>query len=214
VIYEPKSTNREREQSCSSNKKRGSKIEYIIFIKSKNGICTKIHGHFWCNFRDIHQMSLYLVVLVDLHCLQLALQQVHSLHTIQNVGTWYYSTKIWYGDSSFGIGAFFRSLLLLDFFLSIFVFWWSRSFNFYLLFFLIHVNHCCPHCFSTPCSNDLLSVFFTGKWCPRREWSSPSDARAAEAARRGVLYSSVFLGSPGEYNSCKYHSFFIGQTVI
>ncbi|CAH1111334.1 unnamed protein product [Psylliodes chrysocephalus] len=38
-----------------------------------------------------------------------------------------------------------------------------------------------------------------GKWCPRREWSSPTDARAAsDAARRGVLYSSVFLGSPGE----------------
>ncbi|XP_050508844.1 homeobox protein homothorax-like [Diabrotica virgifera virgifera] len=37
------------------------------------------------------------------------------------------------------------------------------------------------------------------KWCPRREWSSPTDARAAsDAARRGVLYSSVFLGSPGE----------------
>ncbi|XP_057656923.1 homeobox protein homothorax isoform X2 [Diorhabda carinulata] len=36
-----------------------------------------------------------------------------------------------------------------------------------------------------------------GKWCPRREWSSPTDARAAsDAARRGVLYSSVFLGSP------------------
>ncbi|KAL1110261.1 hypothetical protein AAG570_008338 [Ranatra chinensis] len=41
-----------------------------------------------------------------------------------------------------------------------------------------------------------------GKWCPRREWPSPADARAAsDAARRGVLYSSVFLGSPGEYNS-------------
>ncbi|XP_068893447.1 homeobox protein homothorax isoform X2 [Tenebrio molitor] len=38
-----------------------------------------------------------------------------------------------------------------------------------------------------------------GKWCPRREWSSPPDARAAsDAARRGVLYSSVFLGSPGD----------------
>ncbi|XP_012345955.1 homeobox protein homothorax isoform X2 [Apis laboriosa] len=38
-----------------------------------------------------------------------------------------------------------------------------------------------------------------GKWCPRREWSSPPDAqRAASDARRGVLYSSVFLGSPGD----------------
>ncbi|KAG5899888.1 hypothetical protein JTB14_012351 [Gonioctena quinquepunctata] len=38
-----------------------------------------------------------------------------------------------------------------------------------------------------------------GKWCPRREWSSPTDTRAAtDAARRGVLYSSVFLGSPGD----------------
>ncbi|TGZ46235.1 hypothetical protein DBV15_10626 [Temnothorax longispinosus] len=37
------------------------------------------------------------------------------------------------------------------------------------------------------------------KWCPRREWSSPPDAqRAASDARRGVLYSSVFLGSPGD----------------
>ncbi|KAL2751188.1 homeobox protein homothorax isoform X4 [Vespula maculifrons] len=36
------------------------------------------------------------------------------------------------------------------------------------------------------------------KWCPRREWSSPPDAQraASDAARRGVLYSSVFLGSP------------------
>ncbi|CAH0552237.1 unnamed protein product [Brassicogethes aeneus] len=38
-----------------------------------------------------------------------------------------------------------------------------------------------------------------GKWCPRREWSSPPDPRATtDAARRGVLYSSVFLGSPGD----------------
>ncbi|XP_043473749.1 homeobox protein homothorax isoform X1 [Leptopilina heterotoma] len=39
-----------------------------------------------------------------------------------------------------------------------------------------------------------------GKWCPRREWSSPPDAQraASDAARRGVLYSSVFLGSPGD----------------
>ncbi|KAI5747378.1 hypothetical protein M8J77_014029 [Diaphorina citri] len=50
-----------------------------------------------------------------------------------------------------------------------------------------------------------------GKWCPRREWSSPSDARAAEAARRGVLYSSVFLGSPGEYNSCDASNASIGS---
>uniref|UniRef100_A0A1B6M0P5 Homeobox domain-containing protein n=1 Tax=Graphocephala atropunctata TaxID=36148 RepID=A0A1B6M0P5_9HEMI len=51
-----------------------------------------------------------------------------------------------------------------------------------------------------------------GKWCPRREWSSPADARAAtEAARRGVLYSSVFLGSPGEYNSCDASNASIGS---
>ncbi|XP_073990862.1 meis homeobox homothorax isoform X2 [Rhodnius prolixus] len=38
-----------------------------------------------------------------------------------------------------------------------------------------------------------------GKWCGRREWPSPAEARAAsDAARRGVLYSSVFLGSPGD----------------
>ena len=42
--------------------------------------------------------------------------------------------------------------------------------------------------------------YFAGKWCPRREWSSPPDAQraASDAARRGVLYSSVFLGSPGK----------------
>lgn len=38
-----------------------------------------------------------------------------------------------------------------------------------------------------------MCSFFPGKWCPsRREWSSPPDV-----ARR--VYSSVFLGSPGEY---------------
>lgn len=36
----------------------------------------------------------------------------------------------------------------------------------------------------------------TGRWC-RREWSSPADARNADATRR--LYSSVFLGSPGKF---------------
>ncbi|XP_018917307.2 homeobox protein homothorax isoform X1 [Bemisia tabaci] len=49
------------------------------------------------------------------------------------------------------------------------------------------------------------------KWCPRREWSSPTEARASEAARRGVLYSSVFLGSPGEYNSCDASNASIGS---
>lgn len=46
----------------------------------------------------------------------------------------------------------------------------------------------------------------TGKWCPRREWSSPPDAQraASDAARRGVLYSSVFLGSPGKSNNINY----------
>ncbi|XP_023246811.1 homeobox protein homothorax, partial [Copidosoma floridanum] len=38
------------------------------------------------------------------------------------------------------------------------------------------------------------------KWCQRpRDWNSPPDAqRVANDARRGVLYSSVFLGSPGD----------------
>jgi hypothetical protein len=36
----------------------------------------------------------------------------------------------------------------------------------------------------------------TARWC-RREWSSPPDTRANDQSRR-VLYSSVFLGSPGE----------------
>jgi hypothetical protein len=71
-----------------------------------------------------------------------------------------------------------------------------------------------PH--FTPCTDvqgqklvGLFSCWYrssfvcAGKWCTaRREWPSPADARAAAAndARRGVLYSSVFLGSPGEYN--------------
>ncbi|XP_014229009.1 homeobox protein homothorax isoform X8 [Trichogramma pretiosum] len=39
-----------------------------------------------------------------------------------------------------------------------------------------------------------------GKWRQvPRDWNSPPEARAAsDAARRGVLYSSVFLGSPGD----------------
>ncbi|KAK0164072.1 hypothetical protein PV328_002740 [Microctonus aethiopoides] len=43
-------------------------------------------------------------------------------------------------------------------------------------------------------------MWVSSKWCPRREWSSPPDAQraASDAARRGVLYSSVFLGSPGD----------------
>lgn len=45
-------------------------------------------------------------------------------------------------------------------------------------------------------------LFEIGRWC-RREWSSPPDARNAEATRR--LYSSVFLGSPGKFEI----SFFI-----
>ncbi|XP_017791932.1 PREDICTED: homeobox protein homothorax [Habropoda laboriosa] len=50
-----------------------------------------------------------------------------------------------------------------------------------------------------PASLDSSDPDVTGKWCPRREWSSPPDAqRAASDARRGVLYSSVFLGSPGD----------------
>ncbi|XP_076283589.1 meis homeobox homothorax isoform X4 [Lasioglossum baleicum] len=48
----------------------------------------------------------------------------------------------------------------------------------------------------SPCTGTHVE---SRKWCPRREWSSPPDAqRAASEARRGVLYSSVFLGSPGD----------------
>lgn len=51
-------------------------------------------------------------------------------------------------------------------------------------------------------------IDFIGKWCQRRDWPPPLDARAAsaaEAAKRGLLYQSVFLGgSPNDYNSCKY----------
>ncbi|XP_035723590.1 homeobox protein homothorax-like isoform X6 [Vespa mandarinia] len=51
-----------------------------------------------------------------------------------------------------------------------------------------------------PTSLDSSDPDAMGKWCPRREWSSPPDAQraASDAARRGVLYSSVFLGSPGD----------------
>lgn len=53
-------------------------------------------------------------------------------------------------------------------------------------------------------ANNLIkfspSLYFfyiiTGRWC-RREWSSPPDSRANDPSRR-VLYSSVFLGSPGK----------------
>lgn len=52
------------------------------------------------------------------------------------------------------------------------------------------------------CDNFNEEKIVSGKWCPRREWSSPPDAqRAATDARRGVLYSSVFLGSPGKSSS-------------
>ncbi|XP_035778483.1 homeobox protein homothorax-like isoform X2 [Anopheles albimanus] len=42
----------------------------------------------------------------------------------------------------------------------------------------------------------LESADADGRWCSRREWSSPSDARVDQSRR--VLYSSVFLGSPGD----------------
>ncbi|XP_063221846.1 homeobox protein homothorax isoform X3 [Bacillus rossius redtenbacheri] len=51
-----------------------------------------------------------------------------------------------------------------------------------------------------PASQQSVDNSDPGKWCPRREWQSPAEARVASDARRGVLYSSVFLGSPGEYN--------------
>lgn len=58
------------------------------------------------------------------------------------------------------------------------------------------------HILSNNLLNELFLFNFTGKWCQRRtEWNSPPDAQraaATEAARRGVLYSSVFLGSPGK----------------
>ncbi|XP_031785746.1 homeobox protein homothorax isoform X3 [Nasonia vitripennis] len=52
-----------------------------------------------------------------------------------------------------------------------------------------------------PSSLDSSDPDAMGKWCQRpRDWSSPPDAQraASDAARRGVLYSSVFLGSPGD----------------
>lgn len=55
---------------------------------------------------------------------------------------------------------------------------------------------------------NLNFFFFAGRWC-RREWSSPPDTRANDPSRR-VLYSSVFLGSPGK---CKHFTFnFIDYT--
>ncbi|XP_070503889.1 homeobox protein homothorax-like [Chironomus tepperi] len=41
-----------------------------------------------------------------------------------------------------------------------------------------------------------MIIELIGRWC-RREWSSPPDSRANDPSRR-VLYSSVFLGSPGD----------------
>lgn len=57
---------------------------------------------------------------------------------------------------------------------------------------------------------------FAGKWCPtRREWPSPADARAAaNDTRRGVLYSSVFLGSPGEYNGTSLQDSSLSQCTV
>ncbi|XP_071054236.1 homeobox protein homothorax isoform X2 [Onthophagus taurus] len=49
-----------------------------------------------------------------------------------------------------------------------------------------------------PASQQSIDGSDPGKWCPRREWSSPPDARVTGDTRRGVLYSSVFLGSPGD----------------
>ncbi|CAH2094837.1 unnamed protein product [Euphydryas editha] len=58
------------------------------------------------------------------------------------------------------------------------------------------VDSCCDcaFCFNFDYGTHYLDYFFPfGKWCgSRREWSSPPDV-----ARR--VYSSVFLGSPGEY---------------
>ncbi|XP_058816292.1 homeobox protein homothorax-like isoform X2 [Topomyia yanbarensis] len=42
----------------------------------------------------------------------------------------------------------------------------------------------------------LYASYYLCRWCSRRDWSSPPDSRV-DASRR-VLYSSVFLGSPGD----------------
>ncbi|XP_014229006.1 homeobox protein homothorax isoform X6 [Trichogramma pretiosum] len=49
-------------------------------------------------------------------------------------------------------------------------------------------------------TSDPDAAMMMGKWRQvPRDWNSPPEARAAsDAARRGVLYSSVFLGSPGD----------------
>lgn len=46
-----------------------------------------------------------------------------------------------------------------------------------------------------------------GRWC-RREWTSPAaDARSADPSRgRGILYQSVFLGSPGKLQCLESHT--------
>lgn len=73
------------------------------------------------------------------------------------------------------------------------------------IYFIIIYNVACTIYRKT---NVNYCSYFSGKWCQRRDWPPPLDARAAsaaEAAKRGLLYQSVFLGgSPNDYNSCKY----------
>ncbi|XP_055716184.1 homeobox protein homothorax-like [Phlebotomus papatasi] len=54
--------------------------------------------------------------------------------------------------------------------------------------------HCAPHISTEQYAVAKMSN--NSRWC-RREWTSPADARSTDASRgRGILYQSVFLGSP------------------
>ncbi|KAJ8880588.1 hypothetical protein PR048_017058 [Dryococelus australis] len=76
---------------------------------------------------------------------------------------------------------------------------WSTAMN--VLWYEVVCVCVCVRACCVATSAVLWSVVVAGKWCPRRDWQSPADARVSSDARRGVLYSSVFLGSPGEYNA-------------
>lgn len=66
---------------------------------------------------------------------------------------------------------------------------------------LIHLATHFDWCPTNPSNYHVSSFPFPGRWC-RREWTSPADTRTADPARgRGILYQSVFLGSPGKSNS-------------
>lgn len=65
---------------------------------------------------------------------------------------------------------------------------------------IIHLATHFDWCPTNPSNYNVPRFFLPlpGRWC-RREWTSPADTRTADPSRgRGILYQSVFLGSPGK----------------